>query len=120
MERQTSAFSIFLMVIIGVFVANMLTLTSMIVWSKYETEAAIRLMTEVTNNIAQNTQRVISQNRVESERLRKERVARAGQLSSIRTRNDQVCNYWRGEYSKEGSLYNKSWMNESCSRSAND
>ena len=127
MERQTNAFSIFLMVIVGVFVANMLTLGTMIIWSKYETDAAIRMMREVNHSITQSTQRmtqnvqqVNAQNRAERERIRREQQSNARQLSSIRALNDQTCNYWRGEFSKDRTQYNSSLMNEACSRAAND
>jgi len=50
----------------------------------------------------------------------KKRKKENERIKSIRTTNDETCNFWSEEYSKVKSDYNKVMKNSACSRARND
>lgn len=101
---------------VAIFVANMGLFVCYKLWTNYEFKlAADALSLSMEESRAASAERLarqkaaaIERNRVMS--LKAERAANASRL------NRETCAFWKKEYSKTRTSYNKTMMDSSCSR----
>jgi regulator of protease activity HflC (stomatin/prohibitin superfamily) len=127
MAQRSDNFTWFLLIAGAVFLANVLTLVGVKVWLDHEAGVAMEAVNARLEETRRQFDLAIEQSKQEAARqgLEQQRQAKAraeatAQRASIRSKNDEVCAYWRGQLSQSRTARNRVLMDEACSRAQND